>query len=50
MLLHAMKDSYIASVQIAQDKAYTAVALKMPLSYSLKGIERRRFGRTYAYR
>ncbi len=34
MLLHAMKDSYIASVQIAQDKAYTAVALKMPFSYS----------------
>ena len=36
MLLHAMKDSYIASVQIAQDKAYTAVALKMPSHIALK--------------
>lgn len=36
MLLHAMKDSYIASVQIAQDKAYTAVALKMPSHVALK--------------
>ena len=36
MLLHAMKDSYIASVQIAQDKAYTAVALKMPSHTALK--------------
>ena len=27
---HAMDDSYIASVQASQDKAYTAVALKMP--------------------
>ena len=30
VLLHAMDDSYIASVQASQDKAYTAVALKMP--------------------
>ncbi len=36
MLLHAMKDSYIASVQIAQDKAYTSVALKMPSHIALK--------------
>lgn len=36
MLLHAMKDSYIASVKIAQDKAYTAVALKMPSHVALK--------------
>lgn len=36
MLLHAMKDSYIASVQIAQDKAYTSVALKMPSHVALK--------------
>lgn len=36
MLLHAMPDSYIASVQIAQDKAYTAVALKMPSHVALK--------------
>lgn len=36
MLLHSMKDSYIASVQIAQDKAYTAVALKMPSHIALK--------------
>lgn len=36
MLLHAMKDSYIASVQIAQDKAYTSVSLKMPSHVALK--------------
>lgn len=36
MLLHAMKDSYIASVKIAQDKAYTSVALKMPSHVALK--------------
>lgn len=36
MLLHAMEDSYIASVQIAQDKAYTAAALKMPSHTALK--------------
>ncbi len=29
ILLHAADDAYIASVQIAQDKAYTAAALKM---------------------
>lgn len=29
ILLHATDDAYIASVQIAQDKAYTAAALKM---------------------
>ncbi len=29
MLLHSMDDAYIASLQIAQDKAYTAVSLKM---------------------
>lgn len=36
ILLHAMDDSYIASVQIAQDKAYTAAALKMPTHEALK--------------
>ena len=36
MLLHSMQDSYIASRQIAQDKAYTAVALKMPTHIALK--------------
>lgn len=36
MLLHAMKDSYIASVQIAKDKAYTSVALKMPSHIALE--------------
>ncbi len=36
MLLHAMKDSYIASVRIAQDKAYTSVSLKMPSHVALK--------------
>ena len=35
ILLHAMDDSYIASVQIAQDKAYTAVSLKMPTHEAL---------------
>lgn len=36
MLLHAMDDSYIASVAVAQDKAYTAVALKMPTHKALE--------------
>ncbi len=36
MLLHSMQDSYIASRQIAQDKAYTAVALKMPTHIALQ--------------
>lgn len=36
MLLHAMDDSYIASIKAAQDKAYTAVALKMPTDVALK--------------
>ena len=35
MLLHAMDDSYIASTQVAQDKAYTAAALKMPTHEAL---------------
>lgn len=35
VLLHAMDDSFIASVQVAQDKAYTAVALKMPTHKAL---------------
>lgn len=35
MLLHAMDDAFIASVQIAQDKAYTAVSLKMPTHVAL---------------
>lgn len=34
--LEAMDDSYIASVKAAQDKAYTAVALKMPTHKALK--------------
>lgn len=36
MLLHSMDDAYIASSQIAQDKAYTAVSLKMPTHIALK--------------
>lgn len=36
VLLHAMDDSYIASVRASQDKAYTAVALKMPTHTALK--------------
>ncbi len=36
VLLNAMDDSYIASVRAAQDKAYTAVALKMPTHVALK--------------
>lgn len=36
ILLHAMDDSFIASVQIAQDKSYTAVSLKMPTHEALK--------------
>lgn len=35
ILLHAMDDSYIASVSVAQDKAYTAAALKMPTHEAL---------------
>lgn len=35
MLLHSMADAYIASSQIAQDKAYTAVSLKMPTHIAL---------------
>ena len=36
VLLNAMDDSYIASARAAQDKAYTAVALKMPAHAALK--------------
>ncbi len=36
ILLEAMDDSYIASVNAARDKAYTAVALKMPTHEALK--------------
>lgn len=36
VLLHAMDDSYIASIQASQDKAYTAVALKMPTHTALE--------------
>lgn len=36
VLLHAMDDSLIASVQASQDKAYTAVALKMPTHKALE--------------
>ena len=36
LLLHAMDDSYIASIKASQDKAYTAVALKMPTHIALK--------------
>ncbi len=36
VLLHAMDGSYIASARIAQDKAYTAAALKMPTHEALK--------------
>lgn len=36
ILLHAMNDSYIASIKASQDKAYTAVALKMPTHTALK--------------
>ncbi|MCC8169604.1 MAG: heme-binding protein [Oscillospiraceae bacterium] len=36
VLLHAMDDSYIASVRAAQDKAYTAAALKMPTDAALR--------------
>lgn len=35
VLLHSMDDSYIASNRIAQDKAYTSVALKMPTHIAL---------------
>lgn len=36
MLLHSMDDAYIASAKIAQDKAYTSVALKMPTITALE--------------
>lgn len=36
MLLHAMDNSYIASIEASQKKAYTAVALKMPTHTALK--------------
>lgn len=36
VLLHAMDDSLLASVQASQDKAYTAVALKMPTHKALE--------------
>ena len=36
ILLEAMDDSYIASIQAAQDKAFTAVSLKMPTHEALK--------------
>lgn len=36
MLLEAMDDSLIVSIQAAQDKAYTAAALKMPTDKALK--------------
>lgn len=36
MLVHAMVDSYIASVQIAWDKAYTSAALKMSTQTALE--------------
>lgn len=36
MLLHSMEDAYIASLQISQDKAYTAVSLKMPTHIALE--------------
>lgn len=36
MLLHSMDDAYIASCQIAQDKAYTAVSLKMSTQTALE--------------
>ena len=35
MLLHSMENAYIASCRIAQDKAYTAVSLKMPTHIAL---------------
>lgn len=35
VLLHAMDDAYIASSRAAQDKAYTAAALKMPTHQAL---------------
>lgn len=35
ILLHSMNDAYIASCQIAQDKAYTSAALKMPTHIAL---------------
>lgn len=36
ILLEAMDDSYIASIKAAQDKAYTAAALKMPTHEALE--------------
>lgn len=34
--LEAMDNSYVASVKVAQDKAYTAAALKMPTEVALE--------------
>ena len=36
ILLHAMDESYIASIKASQEKAYTAVALKMPTHVALQ--------------
>ncbi len=36
ILIHSMNDAYIASVQIAWDKAYTSCALKMPTHIALE--------------
>ena len=36
ILLHSMDDAYIASCRIAQDKAYTSAALKMPTHVALE--------------
>ena len=41
ILLHATDDSYIASRKIAQDKAYTSAALKMP---TIRALEESRGG------
>ncbi len=35
IILHAMDDSYIASIRASQDKAYTSAALKMPTHTAL---------------
>lgn len=36
VLLHAMDNSYIASVKLSQEKAYTSAALKMPTHTALE--------------
>lgn len=36
MLLHAMDNSYIISVKLSQEKAYTSVSLKMPTHKALE--------------